>query len=169
MAITGTRQFKGGERFVAAYKGKRHEAVAVKRDGAIQFTLDGGTEMFKTLSGAGAAVFGLNKEGKPRTCNGFSFWSRLEAETPNAAKSKPPKVTKPGPAKKVAKAKKARATKAVAEVAADGQNDRLRKGQPRQGVRAHRPRRHRRGSAAERQGPRETVRLSTKRLRNSSR
>jgi hypothetical protein len=114
MAITN-RNFKGGEKFVAAYKGKTHTAVAVKKDGAIQFVLDGGKTAFKTLSGAGAAVLGLNKEGKPRTCNGFAFWTvATETASPKPTTSKATAKAKKATAKK-ATAKKAPAPKVVAE------------------------------------------------------
>lgn len=109
MAITDKRIFHDGEKFVGKYHGKIYHAVATATKEGLRFVVNGSKTEHRTLSGAGSAVFGLNKAGKPRTCNGFAFWSRAEDATPKAAKSKTPKATKPATKTAPAKAKAASA------------------------------------------------------------
>jgi hypothetical protein len=122
MAITN-RNLKGGETLTAKYHGKEHTAKVVKTADGIRFVVDGSPTEHKSPSSAGAAVFGLNKEGKPRTCNGWVFWSVAEVATPkpatSKAASKTPKATKPAPAPTdTPKAKKAPAPKSTKKASA---------------------------------------------------
>lgn len=80
MAITD-RTLEPGTKLVARYKGEDYRAEVVKVDQngneatRYRMTLKGETKDYKSPSAMGSAIMGVDKDGKPRTCNGWSFWS----------------------------------------------------------------------------------------------
>jgi len=100
MAITN-RTLAPGTELKATYKGVEHRAKVVhvypdatKSDEyVVRYQMDGVD--YKSPSAAGSAIFGLDKAGKPRTCNGWAFWSLVGGEGKGGiAAPKPTPATK---------------------------------------------------------------------------
>lgn len=91
MAITD-RNLAPGTKLVGKYKGKeyRAEVVATEAGPRYRMTLGKETTDYKSPSAAGAAIFGIDSNGKPRTCNGWGFFS-IDGEAPAPAATTAPK------------------------------------------------------------------------------
>lgn len=85
MAITD-RYLPVGTKLVAKYLGTTYHAEVVQVDNAPRYrmTLAGETKDYKSPSAMGSAIMGVDKAGKPRTCNGWTFWSLDGGEQPAA-------------------------------------------------------------------------------------
>jgi hypothetical protein len=64
----------------------------VNVDGANRYRMNG--QDYKSPSAAGSAVFGTDSKGKPRTCNGWAFWS-IESAAPASEGEAPDAATAP--------------------------------------------------------------------------
>jgi hypothetical protein len=99
LAITN-RELPVGTKLVAKYKDDVYHAEVVPSDDpggvAYRLLLNGETVDYKSPSGAGGAIFGVDKDGKPRTCNGWSFWS-VEGVEPAAGGDAPDATSAPKP------------------------------------------------------------------------
>ena len=81
------RDLKPGTKLVGRYKGQSYHAGVAQTEEGVRYRLEDGRE-FKSLSSAGAAIFG---EG--RTCNGWAFWSLAgEADAEKPKKERKPKA-----------------------------------------------------------------------------
>lgn len=92
------RNLAVGTKLVAGYKGKTYHAEVVEFDGGevryavLEHDL---AAPYKSLSAAGSAIFGITKDGKARTCNGWDFWKlEGEAEVADTGATKPARARK---------------------------------------------------------------------------
>lgn len=92
------RNLAVGTKLVAGYKGKTYHAEVVEVDGSGHGHMEVRYAVlehdlaapYKSLSAAGSAIFGIDKAGKPRTCNGWDFWKLDgEAEAVDTGATKP--------------------------------------------------------------------------------
>ena len=94
MAITDRSALTPGTKLVGKYKSETYHAEIVEatdeekqgpaRSGGWMVLMKG--DRYKSLSAAGSAIFGVDKAGKPRTCNGFGFWG-IDGEPAPAAQT----------------------------------------------------------------------------------
>lgn len=100
MAITDRSAIKPGVKLVAKYKGQTYRCEVVQSavpsdEGKLLYrlTMGGKTTDHKSPSSAGSQIFGIDKDGKPRTCNGWGFWT-LDGEPENATPAPTPPTRK---------------------------------------------------------------------------